>query len=872
VIELLERLLPEEEPEAGRVLADILRDDGVELRLGTEAQRVGTDGAEVTLSLGREELRGDALLVAVGRRRSVDGLGLDALGVALEGGYLRVDGRARTSLSHIFAAGDVTGGLQFTHVAAHEGPVAGLNAAGRRAKIDERVTPRIEQRTIGFEKLVTAKRRVLGRLGGGELVGAQIVGPHAGELIQECALAMQARFFAGRLTETIHPYPARTLAVQQAAAQLFPLGRAVVENDERYDNRRAERRQAVECADRRDEVGTRDIECREGETDNQHRAGSAPGHVPLAARRPRGRKVDARDRQPQSHIPADDQHRDPDGKQVLVGRGGGRDAQQRTVDRTVDPGAEAARFSAPASQEAVGDVAHTGGDHGETKCGWRERRQHRDRACPQESDRVRNPRGRRVGAGPAARACPGASPPSAARVPTSPPRRPRGAAARKLRRRRTLRARRQRARAPVGAHARAGAGATGPEANEALSNRSQAAGLKRLPLCASCLRAPASKCSMKEAPLALLAAMVVAGCGTHGSNPPAGAGSSVPRFDLSTQHGRAVLEGFDPRYLVAGASPESIPAIMRPRFESPSVASRLLGPTDFVIGVAIDGVARAYPVKLLALHEVVNDVVGGRPIIVTWCPLCSSALVFDRRVGGKTLTFGVSGFLYQANQVLYDLQTRSLWSQLAEGAVTGAMRGQRLKLLPAVEQPWSAWRSAHPATRALSIRRDRFASRFIHPYTYFDSRGEESSDDPYESYVQKVPVYYGRIIDGISGATRVVAVQRHGRSKAYPALLLLRRTVVDDAFAGVPLTVFWSDADYAPRVFSRRLDGRVLHFRREGNTIRDTATGSQWSASTGTSIAGRLAGKSLQPLSFTYPYWFAWHSFHPGTEIAKAPQ
>ena len=376
---------------------------------------------------------------------------------------------------------------------------------------------------------------------------------------------------------------------------------------------------------------------------------------------------------------------------------------------------------------------------------------------------------------------------------------------------------------------------------------------------------------MKMALLALFAAMVVAGCGANRSHQSAGASPSVPRFDLSTKRGHAALAGFDPRYLVASASPEGIPAIVRPRFDSPGVASRALHPSDSVIGVSIGGDARAYPVKLLALHEVVNDVVGGRPIVVTWCPLCSSALVFDRRAGGKTLTFGVSGFLYQANQVLYDLQTRSLWSQLAEGALTGAMRGHKLMLVPAVEQPWSVWRAAHPTTRVLSIRRDRFASRLLHPHTYFDARGEESSDDPYAGYVEKVPVYYGRLIDGISGATRVVAVQRHGRSKAYPDLLLSSRKVVDDTFAGLPLTVFWSDADYSASVFSRRLDGRVLRFRREGGTIRDTATGSRWSASSGKAIAGKLAGKSLRPLPFTYPYWFAWHSFHPHTEVARPP-
>jgi pyruvate/2-oxoglutarate dehydrogenase complex dihydrolipoamide dehydrogenase (E3) component len=272
VVETLERLLPKEEREAGEVMAEVLRGEGVDLRLGTEAVAARSENGEIALSLEEGELRGDALLLAVGRRGSVTGLGVEPLGVHLDRGYVRVDRRARTSVAHIFAAGDVTGGLQFTHVASHEGRVAGLNAAGKRAKIDERVAPwvtytdpeiarvgltenearerhdgvevviypmsrvdraRIAERAVGFVKLVTARRRILGRAGGGELVGAQIVGPGAGELIQECALAMQTRCFAGRLTQTIHPYPAMTLAVQQAAAQLFPLGRALVENDER---------------------------------------------------------------------------------------------------------------------------------------------------------------------------------------------------------------------------------------------------------------------------------------------------------------------------------------------------------------------------------------------------------------------------------------------------------------------------------------------------------------------------------------------------------------------------------------------------------------------------------------------------------------
>ncbi len=270
VVEMLDHLLPHDDPEAGAAIERILTADGIDLRLGARVVEVkGGDVIELILENGR--VQGDVLLVAAGRRASVADLGLETIGVDLEGGYVQVDRQCRTSVRHIYAAGDVTGGLQFTHVAAHEGTVAGRNAAGKRAKVDERVAPwvtfldpevahvglteeaaraahgsvravtfpiarvdraRIGRHADGFVKLVTARRPLLGWLGGGQLVGAQIVGPRAGELIHECALAIQTRMFAGRLAQTMHAYPTMSMAVQQAASQLFPAGRALVENDE----------------------------------------------------------------------------------------------------------------------------------------------------------------------------------------------------------------------------------------------------------------------------------------------------------------------------------------------------------------------------------------------------------------------------------------------------------------------------------------------------------------------------------------------------------------------------------------------------------------------------------------------------------------
>jgi pyruvate/2-oxoglutarate dehydrogenase complex dihydrolipoamide dehydrogenase (E3) component len=267
VLELADRLLPQDEPEAGAAIAQLFADEEIDVRLGATVAAVEERGMEIVLRVDGTEVVCDELLVAAGRKGSVDSLGLE---LALEAGYVKIDRRCRTSLPHVYAAGDVTGGYQFTHVASHEGRIAGANAAGKRARLDERVVPwvtftepevahvglteaqarerhkrvethmfpmgrvdraRILERPAGFVKLVTAGRPLLGRTGGGVLVGAQIVGPRAGELIQECALAIRTRCFAGRLAQTIHAYPTMSLAVQQAESQISPVGRLLAPPD-----------------------------------------------------------------------------------------------------------------------------------------------------------------------------------------------------------------------------------------------------------------------------------------------------------------------------------------------------------------------------------------------------------------------------------------------------------------------------------------------------------------------------------------------------------------------------------------------------------------------------------------------------------------
>jgi pyruvate/2-oxoglutarate dehydrogenase complex dihydrolipoamide dehydrogenase (E3) component len=265
MIEAAERILSLEEPEASTTILATLTADGVDVAVGTRVVRVSGDGTTRRLHLDDgTDLALDHLLVATGRRPVTTGLGLERLGVELDpAGRIVVDDRCATNVPGIWAIGDVTALGGFTHVAAHMGFVAAANTSpGRRwrtsGKVDRRVVPRVtftdpevasvgitegdaariggrvamvrfdhvdraitSRRETGFVKLITGPRPLLGSLGGGQVLGATVVGPRAGEMIAEVALAMRTRMFTGRLAQTIHAYPTWSTAIQQAATGFF---------------------------------------------------------------------------------------------------------------------------------------------------------------------------------------------------------------------------------------------------------------------------------------------------------------------------------------------------------------------------------------------------------------------------------------------------------------------------------------------------------------------------------------------------------------------------------------------------------------------------------------------------------------------------
>ena len=206
---------------------------------------------------------------------------------------------------------------------------------------------------------------------------------------------------------------------------------------------------------------------------------------------------------------------------------------------------------------------------------------------------------------------------------------------------------------------------------------------------------------------------------------------------------------------------DCIPSIDEPRFVAAGEAD-FLADGDIVMALELDGEARAYPVSILNYHEIVNDKVAGRPVAITYCPLCGSGLVFERTFEGRVVEFGVSGLLRNNDLVLYDRATESLWQQITGRAFAGPMRGQELQTVPVAMTRWGTWRAAHPGTRVLSIETgfDRpYANKT--PYGDYDSSERLLFPVALDRRLHPKTVVYGVETEGASFAVTERALQRH---------------------------------------------------------------------------------------------------------------
>jgi hypothetical protein len=298
---------------------------------------------------------------------------------------------------------------------------------------------------------------------------------------------------------------------------------------------------------------------------------------------------------------------------------------------------------------------------------------------------------------------------------------------------------------------------------------------------------------------------------------------------------------------------DAIPPIDMPIYGDAS-AGDWLDPGDLVLGYVADDTTYAYPFKILNFHEIVNDEIDGVPILISYCPLCRSAIVYDRRVGGDVLSFGNTSALYESDLVMVDRNTGSYWWQVAGSAIVGPLTDTVLEPLPSVVATWEDWTSQHPDT--LVLTRDTGYSR---PYERDSFAGYADSIDagrfPY-------PVGEAARDDRLQPSALVVGVVLDGVARAYPVEGLTGP--INDEVGGEPIVVFPTDGGAA--VFSAVVDGETLEFRHIDSDLVDFATGSVWTPA-GVAVSGPQAGTTLEPVPSRTTFWFALVGAFPDVQI-----
>lgn len=317
--------------------------------------------------------------------------------------------------------------------------------------------------------------------------------------------------------------------------------------------------------------------------------------------------------------------------------------------------------------------------------------------------------------------------------------------------------------------------------------------------------------------------------------------------------------------IMSGGVPrDGIPPIDNPTFDDQSIADLWLQPQSPVIAVDVDGIARAYPLAILTRHEIVNDVIGETALAVTYCPLCNSAVVYDRTVDGNVLRFGVSGFLRNSDLIMWDDLTQSWWQQFTGEGIVGTYTGHLLDIVPSQVVGYGAFKEQYPDGQVLSTQGRNYGEN---PYVGYDSNGS--------------PFFFERPDARLFPVSRVLGANINGEQIAYPFAELQAEMVINDTVGGTDVVAVWQPGSVSAMdqawiddsrdvgmaaLFNRNLGNQVLTFSIIDEQIIDDQTGSTWNIF-GTATAGELAGQQLMQINAFPHFWFAWEAFYPETAI-----
>ncbi len=281
--------------------------------------------------------------------------------------------------------------------------------------------------------------------------------------------------------------------------------------------------------------------------------------------------------------------------------------------------------------------------------------------------------------------------------------------------------------------------------------------------------------------------------------------------------------------LSGGIGRDVIPPIDQPKFK-PAGEVTAVQDTEPVVGFDLNGDARAYPLQMMTWHEIVNDEVGGVPVAVTYCPLCNSAIVFERTVDGKVMSFGTTGKLRNSDLVMYDRQTESWWQQFIGTGIVGVMTGTRLKSLPARLESFANFKQRFPDGKVLVPNNPGLRAYGKNPYVGYDS-----ASSPF--------LYRGDMPDGIEPMARVVSYEDGGAPRAVSLALLSEKQKMEIG----DVVLSWSKGQ------TSALDTRSIARGRDVGNI----------------IVQRKTADGMKDIVYDITFAFVVNAFHPGIDITK---
>lgn len=319
---------------------------------------------------------------------------------------------------------------------------------------------------------------------------------------------------------------------------------------------------------------------------------------------------------------------------------------------------------------------------------------------------------------------------------------------------------------------------------------------------------------------------------------------------------------------------DGIPPIDNPKFWSKEKGQKVFFKHEPVIAIEINGIAKAYPLSILMFHEIVNDEINNVPISVTFCPLCNSAIVFDRRLNFNNkaylLDFGVSGMLRKSDMVMWDRQTETWWQQFTGTGLVGYLAGAQLEFIPSQVISVEDFYINYPNGQILSTENGKGISYGQNPYINYDAISNS-----------KPRLFFGEVDSRLPAMERIINIRFGEIERIYPYSEIVKRQVINEHPYGSPIVIFFQQGKVsvldqqeiseskdigAVTVFDPTVDGRILEFFKTDEGFSDRETKSIWTI-TGKAVKGELKGKQLKKIHHGNHFAFAWLAFQPDSEI-----